>query len=175
MQPCRHHAPSPHSRLALAAVLLFGASGAYAGNTIDLGNETSLDYSLTGSYAAAMRTKSPSSTILAPANINGDDGDRNFKKGSLINNRFSVLGEANLYRGDLGVFVRGSAFYDQVYRKANGNDSPFTVNHSGDFNQFTNEAQYYHGRRAKLLDAYVYDTFAIGGTKRCDSTQKARC
>nr|WP_224788984.1 DUF1302 family protein [Pandoraea terrae] len=144
---------------------MFAAGGALAGNTIDLGNETSLDWSLTGTYGAAMRTRSPSPTILQPANINGDDGDRNFQKGSLINNRFSLLGEMNLYRGNMGVFLRGSAFYDQVYRRANGNDSPFTVNHSGDFNQFTDPAQFYHGRRAQLLDAYVYNTFSVGETK----------
>lgn len=53
---------------------------AWAGNTVQLGVDTTLDYTVTASYGAAMRTQDPSGNLLTPANINGDDGDRNFSK-----------------------------------------------------------------------------------------------
>ncbi|WP_249744919.1 DUF1302 domain-containing protein [Burkholderia pyrrocinia] len=137
----------------------------WAGNTVQLGADTTLDYTVTASYGAALRTQNPSGNLLKPANINGDDGDRNFSKGSLTANRFSLLGEADLRHGAFGVFIRGNAFYDFAYHGTNDNNAPNTVNHSGPFNHFTSGAQYYNGQRAQLLDAYGYGTFNLGGTR----------
>ncbi|WP_052495108.1 DUF1302 domain-containing protein [Cupriavidus basilensis] len=162
---------SPHRtrRLRPAAIVSAIAAAitpnAWAGNTIDLGNDTSLNYSFTATYGAAVRTGAPSGALLSPSNVNGDDGDRNFKRGDMIANRATLLGEANLQRGEFGVFVRGSAFYDRAYRTSNSNDAPATVNHSGAFNAFTDSARYYHGQRAQLLDAYAYGTFGIDSTR----------
>ncbi|RAS09379.1 DUF1302 domain-containing protein [Cupriavidus alkaliphilus] len=147
---------------ALAALL---AQPAHAGDTIDLGHDTTLDYSVTASYGAALRTGRQSDALLSPANINGDDGDRNFKRGDMIANRVSLLGEAHLKRNAFGVLLRGSVFYDWAYSGTNSNNAPFTVNHSGPFNQFTSSARDYHEHRAQLLDAYVYGATPIGGTQ----------
>ncbi|MGT2452048.1 DUF1302 domain-containing protein [Cupriavidus basilensis] len=151
--------------LIASAVVAACAPSAWAGNTVDLGNDTSLNYSVTANYGVAVRTGAQSNSILSPANINGDDGDRNFKRGDLIANRVSLLGEANLQRGDFGVFLRGSAFYDRAYRSSNSNDAPDTVNHSGTFNEFTDSARWRLGQRAQLLDAYAYGTFDIDNTR----------
>ena len=147
---------------ALAALL---AQPAQAGDTIDFGNDTKLDYSVTASYGAALRTGRQSDALLSPANINGDDGDRNFKRGDMTANRVSLLGEAHLKHGEFGALLRGSVFYDWAYSGTNSNNAPFTVNHSGPFNQFTESAKDYHEHRAQLLDAYVYGATPIGGTK----------
>ncbi|MFJ4293780.1 DUF1302 domain-containing protein [Cupriavidus sp. NPDC089707] len=150
---------------ALAALATLLAPAARAGDTIEFGRDTTLDYSVTASYGAAVRTGHRSDTLLSPANINGDDGDRNFKPGDIIANRVSLLGEAHLRHGAFGALVRGSVFYDWAYRGTNSNNAPFTVNHSGPFNQFTESAQDYHEHRAQLLDAYVYGTTPVGGTQ----------
>src|SRR3546814_5312556 len=63
--------------------------------------------------------------------INSDDGDRNFKKGALIHNRLSVIGELQLHHKDYGAVLSGSAFYDDVYHHQNDNDAPDTVNKLG--------------------------------------------
>ena len=155
----------PIAVAALTALAALLAQPAQAGDTIDLGNDTTLDYSVTASYGAAVRTGRQSDALLNPANINGDDGDRNFKRGDMTANRVSLLGEAHVKRGQFGALVRGSVFYDGAYRGTNSNNAPFTVNHSGPFNQFTESAQDYHEHRAQLLDAYVYGATPIGGTQ----------
>jgi hypothetical protein len=152
------------SRLAIAAACVSSAVPAWAGDTLDFGNNTTLDYNFTIGYGLGMRTRSPSGDLLTPANANGDDGDRNFKADKLMENQANILGEVNLKHDTWGVFVRADAFYDQVYHRPNYNDSPFTVNHTGDFNQFTSATSYWSGARPQLLAAYAYNTFHIGQT-----------
>ncbi|RDK06357.1 DUF1302 domain-containing protein [Cupriavidus lacunae] len=147
---------------ALAALL---APPARAGDTIDLGHDTTLDYSVTASYGAAVRTGQQSNTLLSPVNINGDDGNRNFKRGDMIANRVSLLGEAHVKHDVFGALVRGSVFQDWAYSGSNANNAPFTVNHSGQFNEFTGSARDYHEHRAQLLDAYVYGATPIGDSQ----------
>ena len=148
----------------LAAALLSCAVPAQAGSTVDFGGGTTLDYSFTLGYGLGMRTREPNGNLLVPANINGDDGDRNFAKNKLIENQVNVLGEVNLKHDDWGVFVRADAFYDQAYHHPNYNDAPFTVNHFGQYNNFTNDAQWWSGGHPTLLAAYAYNTFRFAGT-----------
>ncbi|MCO5397333.1 DUF1302 domain-containing protein [Ralstonia soli] len=153
-------------RTALAAACAAVMMPAWAGNTIDLGADTTLDYQATVGYGLGMRTRSPSGTLLSPDNINGDDGDRNFKKGSLIQNQVNFLGEGDLKHGDMGFFLRFSAFYDQAYHRPNDNNAPDTVNKDGAYNAFTSDAQHFlGGPRAKLLSAYAYNTFKFADTE----------
>lgn len=152
-------------RITEAVLLLVCAQSALAANTIQMNENTTFDYGLTANYGVGFRAKSPDAALLAPSNINGDDGDRNFKRGSLVTNSLSVLLEGNLKRDNLGLFLRGSAIYDDVYHRSNDNDSPGTVNKSGPFNEFTGEARHYQGERARLLDAYVYGNFDVSSTK----------
>ena len=162
------------SACALAALLamLHGQAGA---RSIDLGNETVLDYGLTASYGLGLRTERPADALIngpinpltgLPSTANMDDGNRNFKRGSAVNNRFSLLGELDLHRGGFGGVLRASAFYDAAYHGANDNDSPSTINKSGDPTAFTDEVRRMHGQRARVLDAYVYGSVdPVPGTK----------
>ncbi len=139
------------------------------------------EYQLIGSYAAAIRTESPDNRIIAtppsakipipdylklPESNNYDDGDRNFDKGALVNNRLTVLGELQLQKKDYGLLLRGDAFYDDVYRRLdNDNQSPDTINTTQQpVNSFTHAARYYDGRRTRLLDAYAFGTWYLGDT-----------
>lgn len=102
-------------------------------------------------------------TVIAQ---NMDDGNNNFDKG-LISNRATALVELELERDGYGVFLRGKAFYDQVYRDRDTdmdavgyrtmNDAPGVAR--GDFIERTRDE---HGAKAELLDAYVYGGFDIG-------------
>src|SRR3546814_8298170 len=68
-----------------------------------------------------------------------------------------------LRKNDFGLELRGDAFYDDVYHHRNDNDSPETVSKTdGAYNEFSGEAQYYGGARARLLDAYVFGTWYLG-------------
>ena len=99
----------------LGAGLLAGSASTLvqAAPTIELGENTTLDSSLTVNYTASMRTVKPDNEYLN--NLNYDDATRNFKRGSLINNRVSVFGELMLKHENLGAVLRGSHFYDEVY------------------------------------------------------------
>ncbi|MGA9911159.1 MAG: DUF1302 family protein [Paraburkholderia sp.] len=148
----------------LAASAATLASPAWAGDTVNLGADTTLDYTFTLGYGLGMRTRAPSGDLLTPANINGDDGDRNFGKDKLIENQVSLLGEVDLKHDDWGIFVRANVFYDQAYHHPNDNDAPFTVNHGGIYNDFTSDARYFVGGSPQLLAAYAYDTIHLGST-----------
>ncbi|WP_248915444.1 DUF1302 domain-containing protein [Pseudomonas moorei] len=147
----------------LATVVTVASATANAAPTIELGENTTLDSSLTVNYTASMRTARQASQYLNDPN--NDDGTRNFKRGSLINNRLSLFGELQLKHDNLGAVLRGSDFYDDVYHQRNANDSPDTVNKLGRNDSFSDETRRLSGSTARLLDAYVYGNFDIGDTQ----------
>ena len=142
-----------------------------AAGSFNLGDEVSADYVLNLSYGAAWRMRDPSAALVdgpidpqsgLPTTVNADDGDRNFKRGALINNRASVLGEIDMKYRNYGAFLRASTFYDDVYFHANDNDSPETVNKTGAHDRFTSQARDHAGSRSRLLDAYLYGSAQTG-------------
>jgi hypothetical protein len=151
---CRRFVP-----LALALAV----SQANAFETVYLGDNTTLDASVTLSYTASARTASPSDVYLN--DVNSDDATRNFDRGSLINNRLNALGEIRLRHDNVGAMLRGSVFYDDVYRSRNDNDSLDTINKVGAVNQFTDKTREMSGYDPRLLDAFVYGNFVIGEDK----------
>jgi hypothetical protein len=150
-------------RCVLAASIGLTSATVSAGPTVDLGENTTLDSALTVNYTASMRTAKPASQYLDDPN--NDDGTRNFKRGALVNNRVSLLGELQLKHENLGAVVRGSYFYDDVYHQRNDNNSPDTVNKIGRADSFSDETQRLSGGTARLLDAYMYGNFDIGETQ----------
>jgi hypothetical protein len=100
---------------------------------------TTLDLDTTLAFGAAWRTESPKvapvwspytgdpsngDNWIQPGNPkfqdlvlqwNSDDGDRNFKKGEMISNRYAITSDMDLRVGKYGLFLRGSIFYDPVY------------------------------------------------------------
>lgn len=147
----------------LVTVITLGSPVAYAAPTLQLGEDTTLDSSLTVNYTASMRTAKQANEYLNDPN--NDDGTRNFKRGSLINNRMSLFGELQLKHDNLGAVLRGSYFYDDVYNQRNANDSPDTVNKLGHNDEFTDRTRKLSGNNARLLDAYVYGNFDVGETQ----------
>lgn len=147
----------------LVTVITLGSPGAYAAPTLQLGEDTTLDSSLTVNYTASMRTAKQANEYLNDPN--NDDGTRNFKRGSLINNRMSLFGELQLKHDNLGAVLRGSYFYDDVYNQRNANNSPDTVNKLGHNDEFTDRTRKLSGNNARLLDAYVYGNFDVGETQ----------
>src|SRR5581483_9181139 len=149
---------------ALGATLIAGASPAWAGSFDLFGIDT--QYQLQATYAVGILNTPPAESIPIPTYLkfpesaNYDDGDRNFRRWSLVNNRVSMLGELLFQKDDYGVLVRGDAFYDNVYRRSNDNNSPDTINKYEQPNTaFTDAASYYDGMRARVLDAYAFGTW----------------
>ncbi len=163
----------------LVASIVGFAGSAHASEFKALGGDGT--FSLQMSYALAVRVKNPADgivntapdplvaqgvTILEPykypKSANYDDGDRNFKSGSLVNNRISALGELNFTKDNYGAQVRGDAFFDAAYLGSNNNDSPGTINKTGPNNEFTSDAHRFDGRRIRLLDAYGFGSWNLG-------------
>jgi len=152
------------------------AIGTARAGTTDLGMDWKAEYRALLTYGAAMRTgeaddrlvNGPINSSNIPSTANGDDGNRNFDRGSLIYNRATLFGELALGRDNIGALFSGSAFYDGAYLGSNDNDSPQTVNKTGPHDEFTRETERYDGRRARLLDAYAYGRWDLPGSMTLD-------
>lgn len=152
--------------LALAALLL--ASGPAAARTMPVGEDGELRYNFTATYSLAQRLEAPHANLTDPlvngGNLNANDGNLNFKKNAIINNRLSLLGEADFrYNASQGVFLRGQVFYDAAYRGKTDNRGAlaYTSNNlpSDRFAKGTRRAS---GGEAEFLDAYWYGDFRLG-------------
>ena len=167
-------------RAVAVAAGLMAAAGCPLAAPIDLGNpDVELRWDNTVKYSAGVRVKSRSDTLVGfapppadggayPGALNGDDGDRNFKKGGLTSNRLDLLSELDLvYRKDLGLRVSAAGWYDAVYNKANSNDSAISNNSiSVPSNEFTDATRKLHGRKAEVLDAFVFGATDVGDARR---------
>jgi len=108
--------------------------------------------------------------------INGDDGNNNFDTG-LVSNRLTVLMDMDARWRDYGLFVRGRAFYDSVY-KDDATDldiDGFRTYNSGTLydgpaavGEFPPETRDEHGDRVEFLDAFLYGTFELPGDRLLD-------
>ena len=78
---------------------------------IDTGTPVQVRWDNTIKYSAARRVANPSPALLA--NINGDDGDRNFNTG-FISNRLDLLSELDVIYKSMGMRVSGAAWYDTL-------------------------------------------------------------
>jgi hypothetical protein len=116
----------------------------------------------TVTYSAVARVNDQNDELLD--NSNTDDAERNFDKG-LVMNRFDLLSELDLIYKKFGVRASGTAYYDFIYNEKNDNDSPTTVNHdSVAHDEFTDDAEKYHGKNAELLDAFTWGAVDLGPT-----------
>lgn len=154
------------SALTAAALL---ASGAQAFE-IDTGNpDFKLRWDNTVKYSAAARIakRSPglSQTVFGPTgivganNLNQDDGDNNFSRG-IVSNRLDLLSELDASYGNVGGRLSAAAWYDAYYNRGNQNTT-FTANHAPG-NEFPSETRDIMGRKAELLDAFVFGKFQLG-------------
>lgn len=139
------------------------------------------DWSLTGSYAYAVRLSEQAQTVINtagrevvpipealkyPNSFNFDDADRNFEQWDPVANRVTLFSELQLdITENFGLKFSGDAFYDHVYHSDNSYEKP--KDSASDSlntrqlpkNTFTEDAEYLMGGRARLLDAYLYGAF----------------
>jgi hypothetical protein len=131
----------------------------------NLGKDTNIDCDVTITYGAGFRTSDRDDAKLA--DINTDDGNRNFDQWDMINNKITLLADLDMRHKNFGAFVRPKAFYDHVYMSDNANDSPETNNalaggliDSSD--EWADDVEDRHGNDAEILDLYAYATFDVG-------------
>jgi Protein of unknown function (DUF1302) len=134
---------------------------------IDVGNpDVKLNWDNTVKYSAAARVGKPEAGLLA--NPNTDDGNRNFGRG-LVSSRLDLLSEMDLQYRNVGLRLSGAAWYDSVYNRTNDNPGlaggAFPNQVSVPYNQFTDETRKLHGRKAEMLDAFVFGAFQLGESR----------
>lgn len=151
------------SRIGVAATFGFAFSTSSFAFEIRTDSDLKIRWDNTFKYSAAWRVKDRSPLLLSDPTL--DDGDRAFKKG-MISNRLDWLTELDASYQNFGARLSAAAWYDDVYNKTNDNNSRLTANAvSVPYNQFTHETRDLHGRKAELLDAFVYGKFAAGDTR----------
>jgi hypothetical protein len=155
-------------RTALASAAMLACLQAHA-TDFDTGNpDLKIRWDNTVKYSAATRLpgRSPalSSTVFGSGgvvganNVNQDDGDNNFDRG-LVSNRLDLFSEADLSYANVGARVSGAAWYDAIYNRDTDNHT-LTANHVP-ASEFPAETRKLMGRKAELLDAFVYGKFDI--------------
>ena len=93
-----------------------------------------------------------------------DEGDLNYKKGDDFTTLAKLFTEVEMKNGDMGFLVRGKAWYDYTLKETNpnyGNEANGYSSHTPLNDSGLAPLQKYSG--TYLLDAYVYDTFQVGG------------
>lgn len=152
-----------HGRRTLTPLLLaLLAAPAAQAIEIDTGNpDWTLRWDNTVKYSLMQRLKdaSPALSAQPPLTANQDDGDNNFKKG-LVSNRLDLFTELDLSGPGYGARLSGAAWYDSVYNGRTDNTG-FTANHRPG-REFATETRDLMGRKAELLDAFVYGKFDLG-------------
>lgn len=164
------------ARFCLSALCLAVAGAGLAMNTptvqafqIDTGNpDLRMSWDNTIKYSAAWRLNNARDSVADDSigvQANTNDGDQNFDRG-LISNRFDLLSEFDLrYKRNYGLRLSGAAWYDDVYNKSNDNPGALggalvnstSVRHD----RFTDDTEKLHGRKAELLDAFVYGRYTV--------------
>jgi hypothetical protein len=90
--------------------------------------------------------------IAAPGrfSVNRDDGDLKYDEGDAFSNAIKITSELSLKWGTWGAFTRATYFYD--FENANRDD-------------LTDIAREKVGKDFRLLDAFIYHDFTVGGHK----------
>lgn len=155
------------SALALGVLAGLSMSSATYAFQIDSGNpDVQMSLDNTVKYSAAWRVRSANSDVADNSigvQANTNDGDLNFDRG-LISNRLDLLSEFDIrYKRNFGLRLSGAAWYDDVYNQSNDNPGAFNgalVNsRSVRYDKFTADTEKLQGRKAEMLDSFVYGSF----------------
>ena len=137
-----HQPIRPGLRRTLAGLLCTTALGLAGGlsvpgsagaGSLDLGDGWTATTLIDLSAGAAMRTRNPDPNLVARGNggiadgTTTDDGDLNFKRGDLTSAIGKVLGEVDVSRDGLGVFLRGKAIPPTATSAARPSTTPTSI------------------------------------------------
>ncbi len=150
--------------IAAGMMLMLCASVALAFDIKTDNPDLKIRFDNTIKWSIGYRLQDPSDTLVndLPVTANQDDGDRNIQKG-IMQNRLDLFSEFDLVYKGWGFRVSGAGWYDKVYNSDTDNDSPFTYNaFSVPNTQFTEATKKLAGKKAEILDAFVFGRVAVG-------------
>lgn len=158
---CNKHGGARFAARPLAALIAATLAGGSA-SALDLnpGGEWQIRWDNTLKYSGGVRFKSADLSVLS---ANSDDGDRSFAKG-LISNRADLLSEFDVQKDGFGLRLSGAAWYDTVYNRRNDHDLAATASKSSvAYNEFSPGTRAMAGRKAEMLDWFVFGRNEIAG------------
>lgn len=174
-----------------AAVLLAGASSVQALSfEFGDGSEWNLDWDTNVSYTAQWRVEKQdddkfryrdTGDIQADSEayavlINANDGNNNFNR-SLVQNKVSIVTEADLNWRNFGLFLRGRAYYDDVYNQSTEQSEEDYLSYNNgklfpggetDFQEFPDDTVDEHRDRIEMLDYFLYASGELPGDRLFD-------
>ena len=169
-----HDSPR-RARIAIALAAAFASTGAHAVG-LDLGQpDWSLRFDNTVKAGLMYRTKDADPALVDsfrllvpnvpaaafPQALNFNSGDDNFRNRGLVSKRLDLLSEFDaVYRKDYGLRVSAAAWYDAAYRGSS--DATDTANGQTPINEFPEHTRKVAGRKAELLDAFVFGGWDLG-------------
>ncbi|MCY1339263.1 hypothetical protein D9M68_251100 [compost metagenome] len=148
--------------LALLPLLIGATAQAAEFSVADNQISGSLDTTL--SYGAMWRVQGRDDDNIS--DINADDGNRNFDTG-LVSEVYKVTSDLSAKYENYGLFARGTAYYDtqimdkrnDYYSTTDGVERPSQA--FPDDDHFTQDTRHVAGRKAELLDAYLYGNWDV--------------
>jgi hypothetical protein len=169
---------TPRFRQAAVALAAALAAGATQAATIDLGESSdwSLRFDNTVKAGLMGRTAKSDPALTdslrfspnappAPQALNFNAGDDNFRKRGIVSKRLDLLSEFDaVYRKDYGLRVSAAAWYDGAYRGKTDATDP--INSQVPNDEFPQRTRDLAGRKAELLDAFVFGSVDVGNGRR---------
>ena len=164
-----------HVRTAVALAAAFAAAGVQAvgldlgesdwavrfDNTVKAGlmaRTTNADPALVDSFRLLVPGV-PASAF--PQALNFNSGDDNFRKRGIVSKRLDLLSEFDaVYKKEHGLRISAAAWYDAAYRGTT--DAAETNNGQRPFNEFPERTRDLAGRKAEVLDAFVFGGLDLG-------------
>ena len=150
------------SRIALALLSVFALPAAHAFEFDTGESDVKVRWDNTVKYSTMYRLHDPDTEQLAAQAFSpAGDGNRNFKKG-FVSQRLDLLSEFDVTKGNFGARVSAAAWYDDIYKRRNDNDSGITHNISVGSDQFTDGTQDAVGANTRLMDAFIFAKGELG-------------
>ena len=164
-----------HANIKTIIFALAAALPVHAAYAIDFKTDNPdlrITWNNTFKYSNAYRLQDADPALINnPANytFNQNSGDLNFQKKGLVSNRLDWLTEFDVDTNNMGARVSAAAWYDSVYNRNNQNDGSIADSSSilsPPANQFAPDTRDQHGKKAEVLDAFVYAKGDIGDESR---------
>jgi hypothetical protein len=165
----------------LAVTLLAAGATAAQALSFEFGDDSEwrLDWDTIASYTAQWRVAKQDDDQFRYRNtgnleadsrdyavlVNANDGDNNFDRGSLTQNKVSLVTEADLQWRDSGLFARARGYYDDRYDQHTDhseadyltyNNSKAFPNGDANFREFPPGTVKEHRDRVEMLDYFLY-------------------
>lgn len=166
-------------------VIASAISGSAFAMDFEVGDGWKGSWTSSVSLGTSWRARDPDSRLISPASgaLVGrsgtgfgavDDGDLNYSKGDRFTTLFKLISEVEIKKGDMGALLRGKAWYDYTLNKEDVNFG----NQPNGYNGYSLATNSLGSRRPLsdnnfetlnkfdgiyLLDAYVYNSFDLGG------------